>query len=170
MSNNRRSHETTFASFLLHIPKLRVTQHAHRTVLLAHCTQRRANESARFPHEHHAHVLRSSKNTRQRNYSASSDLVYVGRIQGAKALQTNDETRALLQKDINQVNVLEFAQEILSHNYTMSQLEIDDRWQKHYGDLVWDHTKFPDAFMFILNLSRVRANEITPNDKYFYRS
>ena len=41
-------------------------------------------------------------------------------------------------KDINQKIVLDYARQIYEHNYTISQLEIDDKWEKSYGDLDFD--------------------------------
>jgi len=40
--------------------------------------------------------------------------------------------------------VLEYAKEISSHGFPNSQLEIDDRWEAHYGDFSFDSKKFPN--------------------------
>ena len=45
---------------------------------------------------------------------------------------------------INQTVVLNFANEIRANNYSLSQLEIDDKWEVFYGDLDFDKKKFPD--------------------------
>ena len=45
---------------------------------------------------------------------------------------------------INQSKALEFVEEILAHNMSISQLEIDDDWTPHYGDFTFNLTKFPD--------------------------
>ena len=42
------------------------------------------------------------------------------------------------------LQVLEFADSILSNGFNCSQLEIDDRWETFYGDLRFDLVKFPD--------------------------
>ena len=68
---------------------------------------------------------------------------------------TSRPKSTLLQTDIDQDNVQQFARDIIAHNYSMAQLEIDDRWQSRYGDLVWDFDKFPNRFMLFVNLSRV---------------
>jgi alpha-glucosidase (family GH31 glycosyl hydrolase) len=53
-------------------------------------------------------------------------------------------TWARFKTDINQTRVSEFADEIIAHGYPHSVLEIDDRWQTHYGDLAFDPGAFPD--------------------------
>ncbi len=45
---------------------------------------------------------------------------------------------------INEEVVLQFADEIIQHGYPYHVLEIDDRWQVHYGDLGFDPVRFPD--------------------------
>jgi myogenesis-regulating glycosidase len=48
-------------------------------------------------------------------------------------------------KEINQTTVIDFLDKILSYGgYYVAQLEIDDRWESHYGDLEFDKIKFPD--------------------------
>ena len=49
-----------------------------------------------------------------------------------------------IQKNVTQSRVMEFAQEIVDNRFPISQLEIDDAWATHYGDLVFDPVKFPD--------------------------
>jgi len=46
---------------------------------------------------------------------------------------------------INQNKVLDFAREIVTNGFPYHVLEIDDRWQSHYGDLEFDRERFPDA-------------------------
>jgi alpha-glucosidase (family GH31 glycosyl hydrolase) len=45
---------------------------------------------------------------------------------------------------INQDVVLEYAADIIRHNYPFNILEIDDRWQVYYGDLSFDPNLFPN--------------------------
>jgi alpha-glucosidase (family GH31 glycosyl hydrolase) len=47
-------------------------------------------------------------------------------------------------RHINQSVVLDYAKQISDHNYTISQLEIDDLWEHKYGDLDFDRDKFPN--------------------------
>lgn len=45
---------------------------------------------------------------------------------------------------INQEVVLKFADEIIQNGYPYGVMEIDDRWQVHYGDLEFDPQRFPN--------------------------
>ncbi|MCA2002693.1 MAG: glycoside hydrolase family 31 protein, partial [Chloroflexi bacterium] len=45
---------------------------------------------------------------------------------------------------INQEVVLKFADEIIQNGYPYHVMEIDDRWQVHYGDLEFDPQRFPN--------------------------
>lgn len=54
-------------------------------------------------------------------------------------------TWAQYKKEINQTNVLQFASEIHQRGFPCSQIEIDDFWEKAYGDLTFDQTTFPNA-------------------------
>jgi myogenesis-regulating glycosidase len=45
---------------------------------------------------------------------------------------------------IDQEVVLNFADEIIANGYPYHVMEIDDRWQVHYGDLEFDPQRFPD--------------------------
>jgi hypothetical protein len=48
-------------------------------------------------------------------------------------------TWAELKKDITNTTVTTFASAIISHDFTNnSHFEIDDKWQSHYGDLVYN--------------------------------
>lgn len=53
-------------------------------------------------------------------------------------------TWARYKTDIHQDLVHRFAQDIVAHQFPYGVLEIDDRWQKHYGDLDFDPARFPD--------------------------
>lgn len=53
-------------------------------------------------------------------------------------------TWARYHADINQEVVLQYAQEIVAYDYPRSRFVIDDKWQRHYGDLRFDPNKFPD--------------------------
>lgn len=46
---------------------------------------------------------------------------------------------------VDQDKVLQFAKEIVDRGLPKSVMEIDDRWQRKYGDLEFDRIKFPDA-------------------------
>lgn len=50
---------------------------------------------------------------------------------------------------INQNVVLQYADDILAHDYPFNVLEIDDRWQVHYGDLGFDPQRFPNPKQMI---------------------
>lgn len=45
---------------------------------------------------------------------------------------------------IDQERIIEFADEIIAHGYPHGIMEIDDKWQSHYGDLVFDPNRFAD--------------------------
>lgn len=47
-------------------------------------------------------------------------------------------------KKINQSIVLDYANEIIQNGYTASQLEIDDKWEKFYGNLDFNRETFPN--------------------------
>ena len=53
-------------------------------------------------------------------------------------------TWARYKDKIDQDTVLQFAQEIKDNDYPYHVLEIDDRWQTHYGDLEFDPKRFSD--------------------------
>ena len=53
-------------------------------------------------------------------------------------------TWARYKTNVNQAMVLNFADEIIQHGFPHGVLEIDDRWQVHYGDISFDSTRFPD--------------------------
>ena len=53
-------------------------------------------------------------------------------------------TWARYKTEVSQSVVLQFADEIQSHDYLYGVMEIDDRWQTRYGDIEFDPTRFPD--------------------------
>ncbi|KAK3087847.1 hypothetical protein FSP39_011435 [Pinctada imbricata] len=53
---------------------------------------------------------------------------------------------------INETTVIQFADEILDHGFSNSQLEIDDMYSTKYGDLDFDPDKFPDPSGMIQTL------------------
>jgi alpha-glucosidase (family GH31 glycosyl hydrolase) len=53
-------------------------------------------------------------------------------------------TWARYKTSINQDVVLQYADEILKNGYPFNVLEIDDRWQVHYGDIGFDPVRFPN--------------------------
>ena len=52
-------------------------------------------------------------------------------------------TWAFFKKDIDQDKVLVFAKEIHEHEFPCSVIEIDDKWEKEYGDHDFDPSRFP---------------------------
>lgn len=46
--------------------------------------------------------------------------------------------------EVSQQKVLEYASSIHSNRLPCGVIEIDDRWESHYGDTEFDKTKFPD--------------------------
>ena len=46
--------------------------------------------------------------------------------------------------DVTQAKVLEFAKAIRANDLPAGVLEIDDKWEVHYGDMDFDTAKFPD--------------------------
>ncbi|XP_076472482.1 myogenesis-regulating glycosidase-like [Babylonia areolata] len=53
-------------------------------------------------------------------------------------------TWAAFKKNITQQKVLDFAANITKYELPAAQVEIDDDWTPHYGDLDFDAKKFPD--------------------------
>jgi alpha-glucosidase (family GH31 glycosyl hydrolase) len=47
-------------------------------------------------------------------------------------------------KDVNQEKVMEFLKNIRKHDFPCSVIQIDDKWEKNYGDFTFDLSKFPD--------------------------
>ena len=48
---------------------------------------------------------------------------------------------------------MKFANQILAHNYSNCQLEIDDKWQTIYGDFTFEKAKFPDMSRLVKKLN-----------------
>ena len=61
-------------------------------------------------------------------------------------------TWARYKTEVSQDVVLKFADEIIQNNYPYGVLEIDDRWQTHYGDISFDPARFPDPKGMIAQL------------------
>ena len=53
-------------------------------------------------------------------------------------------TWARYKTEVSQTVVMQFADEIIQNGYPYCVLEIDDRWQKHYGDIAFDAERFPN--------------------------
>lgn len=64
-------------------------------------------------------------------------------------------TWARYKDQIDQETILQFAREIKDNHYPYHVLEIDDRWQSHYGDLVFDPERFPDPVRMITTLKQL---------------
>ncbi|MDX1991032.1 MAG: glycoside hydrolase family 31 protein [bacterium] len=62
-------------------------------------------------------------------------------------------TWARYKADINQNLVLAFAREIRHQDFPGATLEIDDKWQEHYGDTAFDPLRFPDAAAMVGRLN-----------------
>src|SRR5699024_8705373 len=50
---------------------------------------------------------------------------------------------------------LEFAHNIKRHGFPVSQIEIDDLWERHYGDFTFDTAKFPNATELVAELHKL---------------
>ena len=50
---------------------------------------------------------------------------------------------------IAQTSLMEFIEEIHSHRFGASHIEIDDGYQFKYGDFMFNSTKFPDPSIYI---------------------
>ena len=53
-------------------------------------------------------------------------------------------TWAHFKKDIDEEKVREYAREIREHEFPCSIVEIDDKWERNYGDFTFDSEKFPN--------------------------
>ncbi len=47
-------------------------------------------------------------------------------------------------QDVDQEKVLKFVKDIKEHDFPCSVIQIDDRWEKKYGEYTFDESKFPD--------------------------
>ena len=61
-------------------------------------------------------------------------------------------TWARYKTEVSQAVVMQFADEIIQNGYLYGALEIDDRWQKHYGDIAFDPERFPNPKAMIAAL------------------
>ncbi|ESO95785.1 hypothetical protein LOTGIDRAFT_116491 [Lottia gigantea] len=62
-------------------------------------------------------------------------------------------TWAMYKKDINETQLEEFADDIISNNFPHSQIELDDEWTVRYGDMGFDLNKFPDPAAMVRRLN-----------------
>lgn len=56
--------------------------------------------------------------------------------------------------EINTEKVLQYAKGIKSYGFPNSQLEIDDKWEAHYGDFTFDTKKFPNPKSLVEELHK----------------
>lgn len=63
-------------------------------------------------------------------------------------------TWARYKANVNEKVVNEFVNEILLHNFTNSQLEIDDNWETCYGSATFDPLKFPNVTRLTADLKK----------------
>ena len=64
-------------------------------------------------------------------------------------------TWARYHEDVDQIKVIKFAKEIISKELKGSVMEIDDKWQAHYGDISFCPKKFPDPKGMVNELHRL---------------
>jgi len=64
-------------------------------------------------------------------------------------------TWAGMKTDVSQEKVLQFAEEILEHDYPYGVMEIDDRWQTYYGDFTFDPFRFPSPARMVRALHNI---------------
>lgn len=64
-------------------------------------------------------------------------------------------TWARYKTEVDQATVLGFAREIIAQGFPYHVMEIDDRWQVHYGDLAFDPQRFPDPRAMTAELHRL---------------
>ncbi|WP_417068609.1 TIM-barrel domain-containing protein [Niveibacterium terrae] len=64
-------------------------------------------------------------------------------------------TWAMYKSDIDESRVLELARAIRAHGYPGATLEIDDRWQRAYGDTTFDPLRFPDPAGLVEKLAEM---------------
>ncbi|GFO42265.1 E3 ubiquitin-protein ligase ubr3-like isoform x2 [Plakobranchus ocellatus] len=67
-------------------------------------------------------------------------------------------TWSQFQKDVTQEKVMDFADKILTNGLPASQIEIDDDWTEHYGDLDFNPVKFPDPKKMVADLNEKGLN------------
>ena len=61
-------------------------------------------------------------------------------------------TWAEYKKDINEKIVLDFAQQINNHGFPNAQIEIDEQWERYFGDSTFDLRKFPNPKQLVARL------------------
>jgi alpha-glucosidase (family GH31 glycosyl hydrolase) len=59
---------------------------------------------------------------------------------------------------VSQEKVEKYANEIVARGMDRSIMEIDDRWQRKYGDFDFDPDKFPDPKVRFVSLDETEAN------------
>lgn len=64
-------------------------------------------------------------------------------------------TWAQFHKNINQEKVINFAVDILKHDFTHAQIEIDDDWTPAYGEMSFNVDKFPDPLNMMNALKKL---------------
>lgn len=57
--------------------------------------------------------------------------------------------------NINQSIVLQFTKDIVERNFNCSQIEIDDGWTMHYGDMYFHPDKFPNAYEMVNKIKKL---------------
>jgi alpha-glucosidase (family GH31 glycosyl hydrolase) len=67
-------------------------------------------------------------------------------------------TWARFKTNITQKVVLDYAREIRDHGFPGSTLEIDDKWQQHYGDTALDPSRFHDPKGMVATLKALEFN------------
>ena len=70
-------------------------------------------------------------------------------------------TWAEYKSNVNETNVLQFADDIIRYNFSFSNIEIDDGYSSHYGDFDFDSAKFPNASRMIETLHSKGFNVTT---------
>ena len=63
-------------------------------------------------------------------------------------------TWAIFKQIINETIITNFANDIISYNYSNCQLEIDDKWQSKYGDFAFETRNFPNIAKTISDLNK----------------
>jgi len=53
---------------------------------------------------------------------------------------------------VDQEKVLQYAKDIIKYNFPLGIIEIDDKWEVHYGDFEFDNSKFPDPKSMVQEL------------------
>lgn len=70
-------------------------------------------------------------------------------------------TWAMYKGPINQTLLLQFADLIVHSGFPFHQLEVDDNWTPHYGDLDFDRTKFPDPLAMVTQAQQLGFKRVT---------